>query len=297
VIILTDKGKQIKGDMIVSAILRNDMSPIPVTFEAEIRTDADMEAVLREGSVLTVGADTVRIVKSERHIQGTVQGERLQAVRRITALLDACHKIAFIRPRAIIKENATLSGVYRAAGATLREIEADYSVPRFTCFTGDSPAWHIARAIQEAGGVVRWKNGKLKFMRLLDLSKQKAVLTLTNNATDDVESGFLERHEIPTFFSIDKAAAFVAGNVSKERPVRFAPHADAMQLHSMTRCLVRKKTQKISFNGQLSAGDAVQYSGMAKPMTIITVAHVWESGTDGSGANQYSRLWAGEVEE
>jgi len=297
VVLYLSNGKQIRGDLIKSAVLRSDLSPIPVTLEAEIRVDDDMAKHLAEGKIITAGSgDDLRIVKSVRATDRIVHGEREMSGVRITAMLDACHSIAFVRSRAIIKESAALSALYRSAGATLKAVDADFPVPRFCCLVGETPSYHIARILQEEGGVVRWKAGRLKFFRLPDLFKQKAVIDLPNNASDDTDSGFLERHEIPWFFSLNDAGAHVFGNQNKPRSVRYSPFKDVQRLRSMSRCLVQRKVSKINFSGQIVAGDLVNFIG-GVPLCVITAAHVFESGTDGSGSNQYTRLWLGSLEE
>lgn len=296
-IIALANDKQIRGDLIQSAILRSDLSPIPVTLEADIRVDDGMDKYLAEGQLLTLGSgDAMRIVKSVKVKARAVQGDREMAAIRVTAILDACHSIAFVRSRAVIKENAALSAIYRAAGATLKAVAADFPVPRFCCPIGETPSFHISRVLQEEGGVVRWKAGKLAFFRLPDLFKQKAATDLPSNASDDVESGFLERHEIPWFFSLNDAGSVIYGNRDKPRSVRYSPFKNAQRLRSMSRCLVQRKIVKINYSGQISAGDLINFVG-ADPLCVITAAHVFESGTDGGGSNQYTRLWLGSLEQ
>ncbi|MBY0475392.1 MAG: hypothetical protein K2Q13_10095 [Nitrosomonas sp.] len=298
-IIYLSNGKQIRGDLIKSAVLRSDMSPVPVTLEAEIRTDDDFSKFLTEGQLLAVGGesgDALRIIKSNRVINRVVQGDREMSAIQITAILDSCHHIVFVRSRAIIKENSTLSVIYRAAGANIKAIDADFPVPRFYCPIGDTPSFHITRALQEEGGVVRWKNGRLRFFRLPDLFKQKEAMTLPNNASDDVDSGFLKRHEIPWFYSLDESGAVVLGNQQKPRSVRFSPFKNVQRLRNMSRCLVQSKISKINLNPRLAAGDLINFVD-GVPLCIITAAHVFENDTDGSGSNQYTRLWLGSLEE
>lgn len=301
-ILYLSNGTQIRGDLIKSAVLRSDLSPVPVTLEAEIRTDESMDKYLAEGEIITVGGssvgygDAMRIIKSVKLINRSVQGSREMMAIHLTAILDACHNVVFVRDKAIIKEDATLATIYRSTGATLRSIDADFPVKRFYCLVGDTPSFHISRALQEEGGVVRWKGGRLKFFRLPDLFKQKAVMNLPNNASDDINSGFLERHQVPWFFSVKDDGSFVYGNQKKPRSIRFAPFKDEQHLRNMTRCLVQRKISKINPDMQLCAGDLINFVD-GEPLCIITAAHAFESGTDGGGSNQYTRLWLGSLEE
>lgn len=300
-ILYLNSGEQIRGDLIKSAVIRSDMSPVPVTLEAEIRADEDMVKKLAEGEVITAGGssassgDAMRIIKSTLVENRIVQGAREMDAIQITAMLDACHSIAFVRSRAIIKENAVLSAIYRASGATIKAVDADFPVPRFYCPVGDTPSFHIARALQEEGGIVRWKDGRLKFFRLPDLFKQDPIIELPENASDYVDSGFLERHEIPWFFSLDNSGGFVFGNQNKPRSVRYSPFKNTQRLRNMSRCLVQRKISKMNLSPGVAAGDLINFAAR-DPLCVITAAHVFSSGTDGSGSNQYTRLWLGSLE-
>lgn len=298
-ILFLENGKQIRGDLIKSAILRSDMAPIPLTLDADIRGgDDEMDSLLAEGRKLSTSAgDRLHIVKSVRVAGRNPQGEREMVAFRVTALLDSCLGVAFVRQRAIIKESAPLSAVYRAAGAAIKPVEADFPVPRFCCPVGETPSFHIARVLQEEGGIVRWKSGRLQFMRLADLFKQKTAKTLPPNASDNVDGGFLERHAVPWFFSLDASGAPLFGNRDKPRAVRYAPFKDAQRLRNMTRCLVHRKTMRINYDGGIAAGDLIGFAGGEK-LAVMTAAHVFESGTDEGGASStYTRLWLGALEE
>ncbi|PIQ55378.1 MAG: hypothetical protein COW02_03470 [Comamonadaceae bacterium CG12_big_fil_rev_8_21_14_0_65_59_15] len=293
-ILYTSSNQQIRADLIKSAVLRSDLSPVPVTLETDIQVDDDLKAQLAEGKTIkTRDDDVLRIVKSTLKIDRSAPGgDRQKAVLSITAMLDRCHTIAFVRTRAVVKENQVLSGIYRACGATLQAVDADFAVPRFTCPIGDAPSFHIARVLQEEGGVVRWRKGKLQFFRLADLFKQKAIGTLPNNATTDLDSGFVERHEAPSFFSLNDAGAFVFGDVSKPRAVRYAPFKNALRLRNMTKYLVQHKVMKTDYAFNLCAGDLIDFAGDV-PLCVITAAHVFEN-NDG-GQNHYTRLWLGMI--
>ncbi len=295
-ILLLSNGKQIRGDLIGSAILRQDLAPIPVTLEADIRTDDSIERLLvKDETISLASGDQLRIIKSQRVAARHAQGAREVAMLRITALSDACHPAAFVRRTAVIKEGVSLASIYRACGASLRAVDADFQVPRFYCPVGDTPTFHIARVIQEEGGVVRWKGGKLQFLRLEDLFRQKAVIALPANASDDVESGFLERHEVPWFFSLDDAGGFVFGNREKPRVARFSPFKDARRLRSMTSSLIHRKTIKVNLDLRLVAGELVEIVG-GDPLCIVTAAHVFEGGANGGATSSYSRLWLSSLE-
>lgn len=298
-ILYLSNGEQIRGDLIKSAVLRSDLSPVPVTLEAEIRSgDEIMDKLLAEGKSLTDAfGNELQIVKSVRISSDRVQGSREQTGYRVTALLAACAQVAYVRSRAIIKENATLAGIYKAAGATVSGVESDFSVARFYCPVGETPSFHIARVLQEEGGVVRWKSTRLQFLGLKDLFRQKSVKTIPQNASENVQTGFLERHQVPWFFSLNDSGGFVFGNRSKARTVRYSPFKNAQKLQNMTRCLVLAKIARFDFDLRLRAGDIIEEEDAGK-YAVITAAHVFRCGQDQGGTPEaYTKLWLGVLEE
>ena len=129
------------------------------------------------------------------------------------------------------------------------------------------------------------------------MSQWNQSLDLPDNASDDVESGFLERHEVPWFYSIDPSGVIVFGNRNKQRQATFVPRMNVQRLRNLTRCLVKRKTVRINFNASIGAGDLINFVG-GNPLCVLTAAHVYETGTDdGGGDNTYTRLWCASLEE
>lgn len=291
-----DKDKLIRGDRIRRAVLRSDLVPVPLTLEAEIRIDDESAPHFEVGKVLaTYAGDQLEIIKSETVRSGSVQGGEEATFARLIAILQPVKGVAFVKPKAIIKRSATLSEVYRAAGATLRSIDGDFTVSSFVCMAGEVPTYHIARALQEAGGVVRWRNGRLAFVGLRALLQQKPATSIVDSSADDVASGFLERHEIPAFASVDPDGRFVYGNREKARALRYQHGLGEIALRNMTACLVHTKTTTIKYDTAVAAGDLVDVRG-GKPLVIMTAATLFAAGAEGDSPEQYTRLWLGRVE-
>lgn len=291
-------GNELRGDLIRFAALRSDAVPVPCTLEAEIRIDDSIKDALDEGKAIHAGKamDPFYIIKSVRALDRNSQGQHHIEVVKIIALLESCHQIAFVRNNTVLKENATLSQIYRACGASLKSIDADFPVDRFSCYVGETPSFHISRVLQENGGIVRWKNGRMKYFRLQDLFKQEPVLAIPDNASHDINSGFSERHHVQFFYSVDPTGALIYGNRNKARSARFMPFMNEMQLRNLTRCLVQRKIFKHAYDENICAGDLINVVGKP-PLVVVTAAHVAVSGTDGVAPDQYTRLWLSSLEE
>lgn len=290
-------GNLLQGDDLVRAVLRSDLAPIPLTLECSVRITDETSAQIVEGNTVIAGRDGYKlmIVKIKDNAQGVgAQGKNLLGVRTFIALYEPCHKIGFVRPTAVIKEKATLGGIYGACGASAR-IESDFTVALYSCFKGSIPSVGVAQALQEEGGALRLQDGKLKFVRLRDLFKQEPVAKLADDETQNIESGFMERHEVPTFISLDEVGGFVIGNKVKVRKVSYQPRADSRVLFNMTRVLVHAKSFKAQYQPDINAGDLIDVESVG--YAVVTAAHVFESGGDGGSSNQYSKFWLATLEE
>ncbi|WP_445157655.1 hypothetical protein [Halomonas sp. E14] len=288
--------QRIRGDFIRRAVLRSDLVPIPLTLEAEIRAGTETAEHFEVGrSITTYDGDELEIIKSEFIQQARMQADDLAGYVRLIAILKPVVEVAFVKPRAVIKRGATLTEVYRACGATLRGIEGDFAVPRFACLAGEAHTYHIARALQEAGGVVRWRHGRLAFIPLPALFDQEPADRIVNTASDDVESGFLERHDIPWFYSVDADGQFVYGNRGKPRAARFQPGVNEVTLRHMTGCLVLTKNTRLKYTQKIAAGDLIEVVG-GEPLVAMTVATLFAPGADGDAPEQFTRVWLGRLE-
>lgn len=301
--IITVNGSQIRGDLIISAVLRSSLSPIPVTFEGIIRVDDDLAAKLSEGKTIEVGSDKFYIVKAQTINSKSSQGQHEEKAVQITALLDNVHQTSFVQKKAILKEKITLQEIYRATGATLTGIENDTQIKKFYCYSGNCPTAAIAAILQEEAGQVYWKNGKMNFSRVGDFFKQKPVMTVPDSALTNLDAGFLERHKIPTYFSTDENGGFIFGNADKTRANMFVPNKDLRQLQNMSKVIIQRRVAKIAFNLRLGAGDLISVQG-GDDLVVITAAHVFTGRKNvGTGAvipnvqeeTQYTKLWLGSL--
>jgi hypothetical protein len=287
----------IRGDFIRRAILRTDLVPIPLTLELDVRIDADGAARFAVGkSIFTGAGDELEIIKAEHVRANRNVGQEIAQMMRVTAICKPVAKAVFVQAKAIIKQDCALSEVYRACGATVKSIDGDFRVPRYTCLSGEAPTFGIARACQEAGGVVAWKSGKLRFRQLSALFEQRPVTDIQRTASQEVASEFTLRHDIPSFYSIDEDGNVIGGDRTKERTQRFQPHADAGALRRMTGVLVLSRVALLKYDAKLAAGDLATVDGGAEdPVVALTVATLFESGADGGEAKQYTRAWLGRL--
>lgn len=295
-ILVLENGKQLRGDMIKSAVLRNDLTPIPETLEAEIRYDEGLSRYIKEGAIIeALPGNLHKIVKVELQAERAMQGSRPLAAWRITTMLAATEPLSKPRRAAVIQSSGNLSAIYRACGCKLPAVEGDFPSKSFCCPVGQVPTFHIAKLLQEEGGIVRWRRNKIGFFRLLDLARQDSKVVIPTNAATEVSSGLSILHDVPVYYSLDDHGKPIYGNSDKERKAVFVPNRNIQQLTNMSRVLIRTHDARVEYSaGGHYAGDVVKMADKENRV-IITAAHVYQTGTDGSGTTQYTRLWLGKV--
>lgn len=281
--------------MVLSACLRYDLAPIPLTFEAQIRLAPETASDFQDGKLIRVNEIDFRIIKCEpmRNAGGGTQGDYPLSAVSITAFPDGVVNVARRRRAAVIAKNASFSSIYRSCGATVG-VTGDITIGRFACFRGDVPTFQLARVLQEESAVLLWKSNKVNLMRLRDVMAQAPVDSIAVESSEDIRSSFLESDEIPVYFSIGADGAFLSGQRRNDaQSVAYSPRKNARELGLMGRVLVRRKVITGAPNLGIRAGDVIDVRGI--PLVVMTAAHYEQNGTDGGGINQYSRFWLGSL--
>jgi hypothetical protein len=281
----------LRGDLVISADLRYDLAPIPLTFEANVRLTQQTAADFQDGALITVNEVPFRIIKAVPTRNAGVQGKEPISAVHVTAFPDSVVAVAKRRSTAVVFQNASLAGIYRACGASA-PLVGDLSIPRYACLVGGVPTYGIATVLQEESAVVMWRQAKLQAMNLRDLMAQTPIDNVVIDGAEDVKSDFLESDEVPVYVSVGPDGKFVSGTRRNDtQSVAFSPRKDTRTLNFMGRVLVRRKVVTIKPNLTVRAGDVVNIRGT--PLVVMTAAHHMQNGTDGGGIEQYSRLWLG----
>jgi len=277
---------------LLSAILRTDLVPVPVSLELEVRHDDELAKQLAEGQKIFVTGKAIELQIIKSQIKQSPQIPD-RGIIQITAVLSSCVAIGYRRQKAVILKSNSLGAIYKACGAKV-SIKNDFTVPLFVSFLGQVPSEMIAKVLQEEAAVVRLSGKQLDCLRLADLMKQAPKLSLPQGFGDQIVSGFLERHLVPSFYSTGDNRAVIKGNTKKVRAIQYTPRHSERAANNMTSALITKQVLNLSYNDDYQAGDVFNIGNT--PMAIITAAHVYETENEGDGGNQYTRLWLGELE-
>lgn len=291
--IYIETGEAIRADLTLRWTLRSDLAPVPRTVEFTVQVADEVDKYLAEGKRIVTGREALEylIIKSDLDPpDGYIQGKQSIQSRSVIAILASCAEIAFRRSRAVVLEGKQFRDIYASCGAKIT-MANDIAVPRFTCFKGHIPSFGISAALQEAGACIVYRDG-MRMVRLPDLFKQDAMDAIEQtDSTGHIESEFMQRHEIPAFYSLDVAGAIVKGNFTKDRAVSYIPRTNEIHLQNMTRVLVTDGIIESQLAEQIGAGDIISVMGAKK--AVITAAHKMER-MDGSIESK-SRFWVGSV--
>lgn len=288
----------LRGDFVLRAVQRFDLTPIPSTLELTMRADTTLGGRVKAGSLLLAGStlDRYRVLKVRRGTSEWVQGSTggPADVLDVTAILDGVAALASPLVRAVIKEHRSAGEIYRSCGATA-PVSADVPVARFTCLAGQFPTASIAQIMQEEGVVPVWTaRASLAFKRLSDLFAGAPVESIAADTTLAVESPFIEQQEIPWALSTAPDGSVIQGRREGARAHVYLPRTPARVLDNIGRCLVVRRTLNGTFAGHIRAGDGFDVAGVRH--VVATVAHAWENGSGGGSPDQSSRLWLAQLQ-
>lgn len=285
----------LRGDLLLRVVLRTDLTPVPATVEIEVRRTAETVAAIAHGKTIRVAdwAEPFEIIQvRERTVWDQAQGDRPYTAISATALLQSCAAIALPLQRSVISESASLGGIYRACGASVR-IGSDFAVPVFAAYVGQTPSFMVATVLQEEGGALLLESGgRVTFRRLRELMSAPAAVQIGEDASESVESGLLERQAIPFAVSTLPAGQFVYGRRSAARGFVYRPRGDQRIVNNLGTALVLRRKMRGTLSLDYNAGARVDVAG--NPHVAITVAHVFEAR---DGGQQYSQYWLGELTE
>lgn len=295
--IILPNGKELRGDLVPLVILRTDLVAIPSTLELLVRVDNELAPFIKQGELLSVGDKKLqyRIILTSKQSDGVSHlGNQNYALTKVIAILDVCHKLSFVAEKAVIKENTSLGAVYRACGATA-DIGSDVRLSKFTCYKGDVPSFSIMRAIALSACVPVWNGeSKISFVRLRDLFLKNPAEKLPLDRTQDIQSGFLERHEIPAYCSNTSNGGVIKSDAASGRRADYAMFCDQQELNNFSTYLIYRKVWTTGITPNLNAGEIVEIAN--KKFVIATAVHALSKSDSGSGS-QVSRFWLAELSD
>lgn len=296
-IVLKD-GAVLPYNMLVSAVLRSDSVPIPLSMEFQVLLNTEIEPQLKEGELVLIGENYIemKIIKANIQRTGIVRDGKRVVIGAFIAILNGCEQL--IRPldKAIAIENTSIGAALKASGTKL-SIAEDVPLMRYFCPFGQTPTYEIARKCAEEAAVINSdNNGKIIVRRLSTLMQNvepKIKLDATAVSWKNNSTGLL--HEVPNYITINKDGTTVEGEISAGKIASYYPNLDSRRLKNLSTALVCKGTIQRGLSTDLMAGDVIEVDSTL--YYILTAAHRVDTGALGGAKVTATKLWIAQVEK
>lgn len=275
---------------VVSAVLRYDLVPIPVTLELVVNAVPNVANMLDVGRMVTLanGIELV-IVKAEQFIGNKIlDGHRTGAIV-VTAVLAGCERLIHVTTKAVNLKDASFNEIYRACGAKV-SFSQDIKVGRFVCFKGQMATQRISWSLQKEASCIAYDidSRSLQVCRIIDLLSQEptiydasAVQWLSHAHTD----GDVATHHL----SIDPNGTDIIGQTPMSGRMDYIPRCDAREINNLSRVLIVRGTIERAIDESLIAGRAVAINDNS--YVVATSAIRYESGAFGGGSQLSIKSW------
>ena len=275
IIIVAKTGHVISGADLVTATLRTDLVPVPVTLELTALSTPELDKALVVGAELLVGdiGISITIIKAMPIKTQTIKNGRRIGGVACTGVLSSCNQLMVPVNHAIDLTDTTFGGAVRASGATIA-IANDLPLPRFVCFKGQTPSHQIAKYLQQEAAVVVFRRGQLSIIKIDALLADEPIGNYDSSAIAWIDSPNVQATKTPSFVSIGIDGSTVEGeNTTTGRPVSYLPGLDTRQLKNLEKVLITRGTMIRPLDYKLQAGQVIQV-GKMKLVILTSANHV-----------------------
>lgn len=280
---------------LVSVVLRSDCVPVPLTVEFQASLNADLEAQLKEDSIIYMTDDYVemKIIKAVINRTSIIRGDERQVIGSFIAVLAGCEKLIKPASKAIYLESTSIGAALRASGIKAA-ISEDVPLMKFFVPNGAIPTYLIARACAEEAAIMFINSdGKIAIRRLANVMQSDPKLKLDASAVSWVNNQHQITHSIPSYITVNIDGKTIEGEIKPGQLAKFQPSLDPRRLKNLSTALVVKGTIQRSLSPTLNAGDVVLIN--KEKYVILTAAHRFDSGALGDATASASKFWIAQV--
>lgn len=283
-------GEAISASDLLSATLRSDCVPVPVTLELTVRSTEVLKKALVEDAVLLITDEyiPVVIVKSQHVDTQTIKdGERVGGIACV-CILTGCKSLIEPTNKAIILKDTTVNEVYRACGAKTL-FGSDIPLPEFVCLRGRKPSLEITKYLQQEAAVIYHRDGRLHAVRIEQLLQQEAVERFDPSALQWIKNALVTEYSLPSLITIANDGTNIEGDLSISRPVGYMPRLDSRRLRNMEKVLITKATLMRPLNTNMQAGQVILVND--QKFLFLTAAHRFDTAALGGATAQATKVW------
>lgn len=292
-ITIENTGYTFSAEQLLNAVLRFDLTPVPVTLELKVFGDEQGKGIEVGDNLLVL--DDIRLTVVKKTIQDTdlVQGDRIISTVSYIALLYGCDKLIKQTDKAILLNGgSSFANAYRACGVDL-PFAKDVPLDTFNVFFGKTPTFEIARRCSEEACVICYKDKKINAIRLKELESQEPILQLEPMTVQWSENKFLENALITNYITVNPDGSTIEDSITQAKSANFYPNIDTRRLKNLRTVLVRKGTVMRGLSPQFRAGDVFVVE--QDKYVVLTAAHYFSTGSLGGEAGMFSKFWLSQV--
>ncbi|HGW3984092.1 hypothetical protein ACRS5A_18770 [Acinetobacter baumannii] len=292
--IVLSNSTVISMNRLVTAVIRSDCLPVPLTIEFQVILNDELIEQLKEGNLIYISENyqEMKIIKAVVNKTSIVQGDERVTIGSFIAILSGCEKLINPAPKAIFLENTSIGGALRAAGIKVHIYE-DVPLLKFFIPFGETPTYLIGRALGEEAAAMFLFEGKIAIRRLSNITQAEPKLKLDVSAVNWVNNPNEVLHSIPSYVTVNEDGKTLEGEIKPGQSARFHPSLDARRLKNLSTALVVKGTAQRSLSPTINAGDIIQVEN--EKYVVLTAAHRFDSGALGDATVAASKFWLAQV--
>lgn len=294
-IIVEKTGIALTGDELLSATVRYDLVPVPVTLEFKMLGSETAKSLdIGDGLMILDNETPLTIIKKQVEETDLMQGERLLSIVSFVAVLTSCENLIQASNRAILLDATSMASAYRACGVNIA-FNKDVPLVEFEVFFGKTPSFEIARRCCEEACVICYKNNRLNAVRLSELALAEPKAQINPNMVQYHNNDALQEVLNTQYISINADGSTIEDSLHGAKTTNFYPNMDTRRLKNLRTVLVLKATLMRHLSPQFVAGDTFAING--ENYVILTAAHHFATGALGGEPSAFSKFWLSQIVE
>lgn len=294
-IVIEKSGYVIPHNILMSALWRYDLIPVPLTLEFKIQVNEET-SVLKEKEVILIGDDEIplTIIKRGGRDPDIVQDGKFIKINSFIAFLSGTENLIEPASKAALLGNTNFSEAYRACGVKTA-FGSDIPLLAFHSFFGKTPSFEVSKRCCEEAAVILFKDKKIHAKRLSDIKKQQPILDINGRAVEWEDNPYIIQNTVKNFISVGPDGSTIEESLKGSQKATFYPGMDSRRLKNLRTVLIRKGSVMRQLSPNIVAGDVVNVDQV--PFIILTAAHLFQPSTQGSIGGMTSRFWLAQVNE
>lgn len=276
---------------LISATLRFDLIPVPVSLEFSVKKTQELTSALSENVEIMVGdmvasLTIIKVVPIETQL--VKDGARVGAISCV-AILTGCKKLIEPKNVAVVLDETSFNSALKACGMNSR-IGADLPLSQFIALKGTLPSARIANYLQQEAAVIMYQqDGRVSANKIDILLKQEPKLKIDPSAVTWVNSQAIEKLQKKSYVSVDENGEAVGTETTKNQIITQKAGLTLRELKNLEKVLICRGSILRPMNLQLNAGDVIEIS--EKKYLILTSAHKFSTGAMGGASVMASKYW------